>query len=45
MGKKVADVSSVPEGVEDITVGWCDQVRAANEGSRRFYSHEEGPPF
>ena len=45
MGKKVADVSSVPGGVEDITVGWCDEARAANEGSRRFHSHEEGPPF
>ena len=26
MGQKVADVSSVPGGVEDITVGWCDEV-------------------
>ena len=28
MGKKVPDVSSVPGGVEDITVGWCDEARA-----------------
>ena len=26
MGKKVTDVSSVPGGVEDITVAWCDEV-------------------
>ena len=26
MGKKVEDVSTVPGGVEDITVGWCDEV-------------------
>ena len=45
MGQKVADVRIVPGGVEDITVGWCDEARAANEGSRRFHSHEEGPPF
>ena len=43
MGKKVTDVIIVPGGVEDITVGWCDQVRAANEGPRRVYSHGEGP--
>ena len=26
MGKKVEDVRTVPGGVEDITVGWCDEV-------------------
>ena len=26
MGKKVEDVGIVPECVEDITVGWCDEV-------------------
>ena len=26
MGKKVEDVRIVPGGVEDITVGWCDEV-------------------
>ena len=26
MGKKVEDVGIVPECVEDISVGWCDEV-------------------
>ena len=26
MGQKVEDVGVVPEGVEGITAGWCDEV-------------------
>ena len=26
MGKRVEDVGMVPEGVEGITAGWCDEV-------------------
>ena len=48
MGKKVEDVGIVPECVEDITVGWCDEVLHQGvvpqlDYSVKLYNHGEGP--